>query len=275
MNESKPENPSAFIAGYVEPHSALLKRPPDDQLLYKVVRIEDLLRSVSGSYLHFTRVDSYRDFIGADARDGQQLPRDEPGNARSIFTANPKFSAADYYDRSRSRTYAFCLSVENSAFIWRNYGTGGNRGKACVVFRFDLLRSILNRTLQTTDVALEYNGLRCQQIFSINYGLVEYIDWKTHQENMEKLPNPIVYTYLKDRSHYKDEQELRISLSALVGTFVLRDGSEMAFPPYLQLSFDFQAAVNSGAIREIVCAPGSDMDFLFSELNRLGVEVRT
>jgi hypothetical protein len=47
-----------------------------------------------------------------------------------------------------------------------------------------------------------------------------------------RLPNPIVYTYLKDREQYSEEKELRVSLSAIgMGHFVLDDGSLMALHP--------------------------------------------
>jgi len=62
--------------GSIEPHAHLLKVPPDDQLLYKIISIENLLRSIKGKYLHFNRVDSYTDFPGADRYDGKQLAKD-------------------------------------------------------------------------------------------------------------------------------------------------------------------------------------------------------
>src|SRR5215207_2376511 len=52
--------------GSIEPHAPLLCIPPEDQLLYKVMTVENLLRSVAGNYLHFNRVDSYSDLPNAD-----------------------------------------------------------------------------------------------------------------------------------------------------------------------------------------------------------------
>jgi len=69
-----------------------------------VIRTEHFLASLERSYLHFNRVDSYRDFHGADAADGAQLPGDRPGNASSTFVKAPDFTVADYYDGSRART---------------------------------------------------------------------------------------------------------------------------------------------------------------------------
>ena len=45
----------------VELHRQLLKVPHGNKLLYKVMKTEDLMRSISGPYLHFNRVDKYND----------------------------------------------------------------------------------------------------------------------------------------------------------------------------------------------------------------------
>jgi hypothetical protein len=70
----------------------LLNTPPDGQLLYKVMTVENLLRSISGGYVHFNRVDSGKDLSGADERDGRQLPKDQPGNAATKFATAPDLS---------------------------------------------------------------------------------------------------------------------------------------------------------------------------------------
>jgi hypothetical protein len=85
--------------------------------------VENCVRSIEGGYLHFNRVDSYQDFPDADRHDGEQLPGDRAGNAASTFAKAPGFSAADYYDRSRSRTYAFCVALEDTDHVW-TYGGG-------------------------------------------------------------------------------------------------------------------------------------------------------
>lgn len=66
--------------GSIEPHAGLLAQPPEDQLLYKIMTVENLLRSIDGVYLHLNRVESYGDGPGADPSDGAQLPKDQPGN---------------------------------------------------------------------------------------------------------------------------------------------------------------------------------------------------
>jgi hypothetical protein len=236
-----------------------------------MVSVENLLRSIAGSYVHFNRVDGYADFPGADARDGQQLPTDQAGNAGARFLKAPDYSAANYYDQSRARTYACCFSLENSDYIWRNYANGSPKGKACVVFEFGKLRSTLNETFQPGAAALEYNGLRCHQIFSLNYGTVDYVDWDRHKANAEHLPNPIKYTYLKGKA-FCEEKELRISLAAIgIGHFRLNDGSFMQFPPSLHAPFDFRAAIADGTIAQLLLAPGADGDLLKQELSKLRI----
>jgi hypothetical protein len=274
MNPPESENSSPIFAGSIEPHAQLLRTPPDGQLLYKVMKVENLLRAMVGNYLHFNRVDSYADFAGADQRDGQQLPKDLPGNASAKFEKAPKFSAADYYDQSRSRTYACCFSLENSNYIWDNYANGSALGKACMVFRFERLRALLNQTLQRTGVAVEYQGVRCHQIFSINYGTVEYVDWEMHSGNTTNLRNPIEYTYMKDKARFEQETELRISLSALgMGRFVLNDRTAVAFPPSLQLYFDFRAAFADGTIQGLLASQDVEIGLLQIEPSEMRVVI--
>ncbi len=272
MNENAPHQHIPVPSGSIEPHAPLLNVPPDSQLLYKVMRVEDLLLSIIGNYLHFNRVDSYAGFPGADPHDGQRLPKDQHGNASARFEKAPDFSEVEYYDQSRARTYACCFSLENSDFIWNNYANGSAKGKVCIVFEFGRLRAMLNQTLQPGNAALEYNGNRCRQIFSVNHGIIEYVEWDTHQTNTEHLPNPIKYTYLKDEKRFSEEKEHRISLSAVgIGQFALKDGSTIQFPSGLQLAFDFRAAIADRMIQQILYAPDSDSDFLQAELHKLRI----
>ncbi|MBB3192845.1 hypothetical protein [Roseateles terrae] len=178
-------------------------------MLFKVMKVEHLLASIDGSYLHFNRVDRYADFPGADANDGAQLQHDRPGNAGARFQKTPHFSAADYYDRARRRTYACCFSLDNSDHIWSEYANGSEHGKVCLVFHFGRLRAHLNQTLEPARATLMYGSMRCQQFFSVNYGVVSYIDWANHKANDEHLLNPVAYTYLKDL-RYSAERELRV-----------------------------------------------------------------
>lgn len=271
MDQNLPHQHIPAPLGIVEPHTLLLNVPHAGQLLYKVMTVENLLRSISDEYLYFNRVDSYKDFPGADIHDGQQLARDQPGNAGVKFAKAPDFSVANYFDQSRARTYACCFSLENSDFIWGHYANGGVQGKVCVVFDFAKLRARLNQTLRPGNAALEYNGNRCHQIFSVNYGVIEYIEWSKHQANTEELVNPIQYTYWKDKQ-FAEEKELRISLSVPgMGQFSLADGSVMEFPASLQTQFDFRMALADGTIQQILFAPDCDSDLLLAELRKLQI----
>jgi hypothetical protein len=161
--------------------------------------------------------------------------------------------------------------LENSSFIWSNYATDNERGKVCLVLAFEKLRSRINNTLRADDVVIEFEGSRCHQIFSVNYGLVEYVDWHAHQTNSQHLANPISYTYLKDKQLFSEEHEFRIALSAIgIGQFALRD-KIMSFPPSLQLSFNFHDAIADGTITAILHAPDADREFLRTELQKLNI----
>ena len=230
----------------------------------------NLVRSIAGNYLHFNRVDSYVNFPGSDPHDGQQLPQDQQGNLRARFEKAPHFSAADYYDQSRTRTYACCFSLENSDFIWRNYANDSRKGKVCIVFPFGKLRRTLNETIRRNE-GIAYGETLCRQIFSINYGLVSYVEWRTFHANEKLLPNPIRYTYFKDKQ-FCNEKELRVSLSAPgIGAFALNDGTTLDFPPSLHAAFDFRAAIKDGTIRQILRGPDYDSTFLHAELAKLGI----
>lgn len=273
MNKPEHSPHTTVPLGSIEPHAPLLHTPPDDQLLYKVMTVENLLRSITGNYLHFNRVDAYSDFPNADENDGRQLPKDQPTNVAAKFEQNPEFSAANYYDQSRSRTYSCCFSIENSDYIWKTYANGSERGKICVVFELGKLRAMLNCALKPESAALIYDNNICRQIFSLNYGLVDYVDWDSHQTNKQYLSNPIVYTYMKDAARYCEEKEFRISLSAIgIGQFALNDGTLIQFPPSLQLGFDFREAIANATIREILLSPETNSGFLTTELGKLRIE---
>ena len=62
--------------GGVEAHAPLLTISPDGQLLYKIVSVENLLRSSSVTTFTLTASNRYKDSPGADPHDGRQLPKD-------------------------------------------------------------------------------------------------------------------------------------------------------------------------------------------------------
>lgn len=239
----------------------MLQYPPDDQMLFKVMKVEHLINSIERGYLHFNRVDSYKDFDHADLNDGAQLPADRPGNALPYFQKDPSFNGERYYDQARQRTYAYCLSLQDSDFIWARYGSDSQLGKVGIVFHFGKLRAFMNETLLA-------GRARLPEVFSLNYGLVEYIDWHTHRANEPHLPAPERYAYLKDKA-YEEEAELRITISAPgIFTFNSDTGSEV-FPPARQFGFDFHQALAAGAIQCVEAGPGSDPNHLLAEFRRL------
>jgi Protein of unknown function (DUF2971) len=237
--------------------------------------VENFYRSLTESYLHLTRVDSYTDFSGADIYDGDQLPSDKDANGSARFQKQPSFTCADYYATSRSRTYACCFSLDNSDFIWKNYGNGGTKGKICIVFEFGKLRTLLNRTMEQSleNQSLMYGGLRFYNIFSINYGMCKYVDWNAHKRDSSYLANPIEYVYLKD-GKYAEEREFRITLSALgLGHFVLNDGTRMQFPAELTLGFDFKIAIMNGVILNLLHSPDCEMTIVSEALRSSGIHL--
>ena len=252
-------------SGLVEPHAPMLRRAAAEQLLWKVMRAEDFVRSVTGSYLHFNRIDSYKDFPD----DGQQLPLDEPGNAAARFVKSAHFSWSDACNRARSRTYACCFSLENSEYIWKHHGNGGSQGKIGLAFAFEKLRLRLNALMDPKTACIELNGRRVVRIFDINYGLVDYVHRFGHRANVLRLPNAITYAYMKDKS-LEDEHELRITLSAFgFGHFAVC-GEVVEFPASLTFGFDFRAALQDRSIAAIECSPDIDSAFVEKAMNAHG-----
>jgi hypothetical protein len=259
--------------GWIEPHRHLLKQPAENHQLFKITRIPYLLDMLKGNYLHFQRIDTYED----DTYDGEQLPLDREFNKHAAFRNDPDFTLEHSYDISRARTYACCFSLANSRHIWAEYGKHAD--SICIVLEFGRLREMLNRTMQdsVSSELLMYGGQPCRQIFSINYGVVEYIERDKVRLNSELFANPIKYAFVKERQKYANEHELRVSLSALgIGHFVLRDGTEMIFPPFLQLGFNFKAAFANRAITQLLYAPEVDLDqlrHLKDEMHNLGFNI--
>lgn len=118
MTENTDNAPFDPALGAIEPHAGMLTAPPAGQQLYKIMTVENLLRSVSGGYLYFNRVDSYKDFRNADGHDGEQLQQDRAANEAARFERASDFSGADYYDRCRNRPM-------RAASRWRTPTTSG------------------------------------------------------------------------------------------------------------------------------------------------------
>lgn len=254
--------------GHIEPHAALLRAPPGERRLYKVMKAEHAIASIAGGYLHFNRVDCYRDFPGADPYDGAQLPEDMAANQAAAFASQRVWTLADYYEQARTRTYACCFSLKNSDHIWREYAQGGAHGKIGIVFDFAKLRDRLNATFGGARLRLS-NGETADQVFSINYGEVDYVDRQSFRANGTLMQNPIVYTFIKDAA-FSPENEMRIALSALgIGQFILRDGRVFAFPESLQVDFDFRSSIQDGTVVSFEGDPEGNNSWFADELAKL------
>ena len=141
-----------------------------------------------------------------------------------------------------------------------------------MVFDFEKLRQYCN--LIITHSATSWGGVLAQQIFSINYGIVEYVDREMYIINQPRVANPIQYTYIKDKK-YEHDKELRISLSALgVCHFALNDSEILQFSQSLQVDFDFRKAFAEGIIKEVLLNPencdAALKNLLMEEMKQLG-----
>ncbi|HCR5241459.1 TPA: hypothetical protein OO081_002817, partial [Legionella pneumophila] len=165
FSKSKPSISSAF-PGFIDSHTYLLSPPPNNnRYLYKITNINCLLSSILGNYLHFNSVSSYDDFPRADINDGAQLPLERPLNASSSFEKAPHFTMENYYDNSRSRTYASCFSIQNSEHIWENYGNHNSTDKVGIIFDYIKLKTMLNAVMLSSNTSLLINNIPSTQFF--------------------------------------------------------------------------------------------------------------
>jgi hypothetical protein len=119
-------------------------------------------------------------------------------------------------------------------------------GQVGLEFDFERLRARINAAL--ADGALMAGLERCHRIFSVNYGLAQYVDRSAHRASEERAANPIQYAYLKDVA-YAAERELRVTLSAMgMGHFVLADGREIGFPRLWSWSLIFAERSPTGRL---------------------------
>lgn len=253
-----------ILRGSVEPHSLLLEMRPSETKVYKIISVENFLKSLAGNYLHFTRLDSF-----SDKRDGVQLPVDREPNEKTGFVKRPEFTLANYYDQARTRTYAFCMSLENSDYIWKNYGNGDQNGKIGLEFDLDKLRNAMNENFNNWMIVA--GKQRCIQIFSLNYGAVKYVSFDYYQRESQYSANPIEYAYIKDMK-FNEENEFRITLSTLgIGHFALANGSLLSFPKSLQIPFNFRKAFQENVITNLRVLDGFNVGFLVDQMSKLGI----
>jgi hypothetical protein len=107
-----------------------------------------------------------------------------------------------------------------------------------------------------------YGAIRCHQIFSVNYGLVKYVD------RSELTLNSVCYQIrlsivISKISSTAKRESFGFTLSALgMSHFILNDGGYLQFVPALQFFFDFRAAIADSTIIEILYSPDCDIGFL-------------
>ncbi len=229
----------------IEPHAPLLKKPNEGALLYKVISSKNFIHMVENDYLYFRRVDSYSD----DKRDSDQPDKDKESSKKSKFENAIDYTAKNYYDSCRSKTYACCFSTEATSHIWRNYGEG-DPNAICLVFDCHKLINFLNITFDETRII--YRGQRLINFFYINHSLVTYGNFD-NAFLKQHLPNPIEYVYFKNAEKYMEEKEFRISLSCLGSCkHTLPNGTEFLFPDSLMFAFDFAEAIRRKVLKQII-----------------------
>ncbi len=249
----------------IEPHAALLKKPNEKTLLYKILSSDNFFNMIENNYLYFKKVDTYSD----DKRDSDQPDKNKEASEKSKFEKSPEFTARHYYDSCRAKTYACCFSTENTPHIWSNYG-GNDPNSVCLVFDCHKLINFINLIFDESSL-LYVNQKLLKNFFYLNHGLVTYGDF----DNVflrEKLPNPIEYVYFKNAIKYSPEREFRISLSCLgiYKKYVLSDKSEFNFPESITLEFNFVKAIQMKIIKEIIVSHQcTDKEIISTKLNNL------
>jgi hypothetical protein len=104
--------------------------------------------------------------------------------------------------------------------------------------------------------------------------LIEYVDISAVRANAERLPNPIIYSYFKDKGAFEEEDELRITLATVgIGNFALGDHTIINFPQSMQLAFDLREAYADGAITQLMCQDDRVVRHLAQELARFSIQV--
>jgi hypothetical protein len=236
------------------PHLADLKQPPDNTLLYKIIKPEHILDMLNQKYLYFNRVDTYND----DKNDSKQTMQAASINKTKTFIHAPDFSVHDFFEQARKRSYACCFSTINSDYIWDNYANN-DPNSICIVINYTKLIKFFEERLSSAIIKdqkeREIHGLP----FCLNCGLIQYIDYvkDTIYRN-----NQIKYTYIKD-NFYSKENEFRLSLSGRTTGKYLSNGQEFCFPKSILLDFDYNLAIRQGVIVRFLLSPHHKKNFFY------------
>lgn len=181
----------------IEPHASLLKKPGENTALYKIITLKNFTDMLKNDYFYFRRVDTYTD----DKLDSDQPIPDKKISEQSRFENTLDYTAKNYYDSCRSKTYACCFSTENTPYLWRNYGES-DPNAICMVLDSHKLINFINLIYHESRLIYKNNEL--PNFLFINYGLVTYGDLN-NLFLKKHLPNPIEYVYFKD-ARYAEEK---------------------------------------------------------------------
>ncbi len=254
------------MSEYIQPHKYLLDIPSDETILYKITSLSNFKDMVEKSYLYFKRVDSYDD----DKNDSQATEIDQELAAKSIFLGSQNYSAKEYYDACRTRTYACCFATKLTGHLFTNYYADDK--PICLCIKSGELIKTLNSNFDKSSIM--HGDFVLKNFFDINHGLVKYGNFK--ERFMGKhLPNPIEYVFFKDKDKYSEENEFRTSISTLgIGNIVLPNKERFDFPKSITLPFDFIEAIKSNIISEIIIRDGKYLAEVKNIFNDSGVKIQ-
>ncbi len=235
----------------IQPHKERLKQPDDKTKLYKIIPLKFLEDILDKNYFHFQRVNTYKD----DINDSDQPRIDKMLAEKSIFLHSKNYSAKDYYDSCRSRTYACCFSTKLTDHLFENYYSKPQDKAICLAFNSPNLIDQLNNNFSNSPI--KYGQQRLKNFLDINHGLVEYGNFEDRFMH-DLLPNPIEYVYFKDNK-YSEEHEFRTVISTIgMGNIVLPDKSPFQFAESINLSISLVEASNANILEKIILGKNSD-----------------
>lgn len=247
----------------IENQPPWLKQPSVGTKLYKIMRFQDFENSIVNKYLYFRRVDKYNDIYDSDQ---PQLERDK--NMKIHFEKQPEIKYGTIIEQQRERTYGCCFSTQLNDYLWDTYSQN-DPNAVCIEFNYTKMTNYMIKIFQNLRVNYIHgneeksfcnyqNGVN---VFHLNYGLIKYIDPSRYFNNT--LLNTILYSYLKNKDLYSEDNEFRITLCTLIsGSIKLSNGLPFNFPDSLKLEFDFQLANTENTIDRLTFRNQPDKEFL-------------
>ena len=248
----------------IENQPPWLKQPPDGTKLYKIMRYQDFVNSMNDKYLYFHRVDQYHDID-----DSNQPILEREKNKKIHFERHPEENYKLIIDRQRKRTYACCFSTKLTDYLWDTYSKN-DPCAVCIEFNYTKMANYMFKIFQYSRICYiagnkeksfsnHQDGVN---IFNLNFGLVEYIDPITYFNNNSQ--NAILYSYLKSKNLYSEDNEFRITLctQGIFKDIILPNGVAFNFPYGIKLEFDFQLANAENTIVRLHFRIPPDKEFL-------------